>query len=165
MSPEQENFEQIRRVLALKRHEIPPPGYFHHFSREVIVRIKAGDLGESRLIQESWVKRFWTMLDTRPVWAGAVGAAVCGFFVIGAVVSSETADGGGVALAEPAMPVSLANQQAAAPWSQTAQPASAMPVDVLSAQTPRASLFDEYNRLRNGNGAGVFNVNFVPTGN
>src|SRR5436309_7076035 len=81
MSPESENFEQLRRLLILKRHEQPPPGYFHHFSREVIVRIKAGDTGETVTAawwswQGSWLQRAWTAIESRPALAGAFGVVV-----------------------------------------------------------------------------------------
>src|SRR5437667_9847941 len=96
MSPESEGFEQLRRLIALKRHEQPPPGYFHHFSREVIVRIKAGDTGDPVRAawwswEDSWLQRAWTAIETRPVIAGAFGVAVCGFFAAGALLS-DTAD-------------------------------------------------------------------------
>jgi hypothetical protein len=97
MSPIPDDFEQLRRLLALKRHEQPPPGYFHGFSRQVIVRIKAGEIGEAEEASVwsfsggSFLQRIWATLDARPVLAGAFGVAVCGFFVVGALLSDNTA--------------------------------------------------------------------------
>jgi hypothetical protein len=97
MSQDTENFEQLRRLLALKRHEQPPPGYFNNFSRQVILRIQAGERGgeESfleRLFGEApWLQRLWAMLEPRPVLVGACGLAVCGLMVTG-LLTSEKAD-------------------------------------------------------------------------
>src|SRR5215469_12747680 len=95
MSPVPDDFEQLRRVLALKRHEQPPPGYFHSFSHQVIVRIQAGELGDP-VAESFWsfsggsfLQRLWATLDARPVLAGAFGVAVCGFFVVGAFLSDN----------------------------------------------------------------------------
>jgi hypothetical protein len=95
MSPIPDDFEQLRRLLALKRHEQPPPGYFHGFSRQVIVRIQAGELGDAEEASlwsfsgGSFLQRIWATLDARPVLAGAFGVAVCGFFVVGALMSDN----------------------------------------------------------------------------
>src|SRR5712672_3334967 len=98
MSPIPDDFEQLRRLLALKRHEQPPPGYFHGFSRQVIVRIQAGELGDAEEASlwsfsgGSFLQRIWATLDARPALAGAFGVAVCGFFVVGALMSDATAN-------------------------------------------------------------------------
>src|SRR5258708_6030092 len=85
--PESDSFGPLRRLLALKRNEQPPPGYFNRFSTEVVARLRAGDraddqsvlagiLGESR-----WLQRVWSFLEGRPLVAGLFGATVCALFL------------------------------------------------------------------------------------
>lgn len=115
MDPNTENFEQLRRLLALKRHEQPPPGYFNNFSGEVIARIKAGDRGEGgafveRLLWEApWLQRVWAALEAKPILAGFCGVAVCGLLISG-VIYSDRADVPPVAL----VPVSDSGETPAA---------------------------------------------------
>jgi hypothetical protein len=95
MSEDTENFEQLRRLLALKRHEQPPPGYFSHFSRQVIGRIQAGERGEEAAVldwlswEAPWLQRIWAALETKPILAGAFGVALCGLMVAGALYSDK----------------------------------------------------------------------------
>jgi hypothetical protein len=99
MSEDTENFEQLRRLLALKRFEQPPPGYFNNFSRHVILRIEAGERGEEvRFLDQfswdaPWLQRIWAALETQPVLAGAFGMALCGFLIAG-VVFADNGDSG-----------------------------------------------------------------------
>ena len=94
MKPEQENFDNLRRLLALKRHEQPPPGYFESFSGQIIARIQAGEASASwleRLFDEApWVQRFWDLLGAKPVLASGFGLAICGVLVAGLVLSEDT---------------------------------------------------------------------------
>ncbi len=93
----------MRRLLKLKRYEQPPPGYFHGFSGEVIVRIKLGERGEDsavieRLLWEApWLQRIWAAFEAKPVLAGAFGLAMCGMLIWG-VIYSEKGDVQPVAL-------------------------------------------------------------------
>jgi hypothetical protein len=89
MNPESQNFDSLRQLLALKRHEVPPPGFFDRFSRDVMARIKCGDTGEE-LGNDSWFRRFLGMFDVKPVFAGAFGTAVCAFLISGIVSSEQT---------------------------------------------------------------------------
>jgi len=94
MMQESQEFEQLRRLMSLKRHEQPPPGYFHSFSREVIVRIKAGELGEAEsrwwVFDGSWLQWLWNACERRPVLASGVGVAFCGFFFAAALISGTS---------------------------------------------------------------------------
>ncbi len=93
MSQDTENFDSLRRLLAIKRHEIPPPGYYDSFSHEVIVRIKAGERGEDSygyVWQMGWLQRLWSAFEARPALAGALGLAMCSLVVFG-VVSADNA--------------------------------------------------------------------------
>lgn len=89
MNPDSQDFDSLRQLLALKRHEVPPPGYFDRFSRDVMARIKSGDAGEE-LGNDSWFRRFLGMFDVKPVFAGAFGTAVCAFLISGIVSSEQT---------------------------------------------------------------------------
>jgi hypothetical protein len=93
MSEDSQNFEQLQRLLSLKRYEVPPPGYFRQFSREVILRIQAGELGEAEArwwaFDGSWLKWLWTACERRPVLAGGASVALCGFFAAATLVSAS----------------------------------------------------------------------------
>lgn len=87
MKPDSEDFTQLRRLLALKRHEQPPPGYFDRFSGEVLARIRAGDTGDA--VEDAWFARFWALIEAKPVFAGAFGAALCVLLISGIVNTDE----------------------------------------------------------------------------
>jgi len=95
MNSESQDFEQLRQLFAIKRHEVPPPGYFDGFSRDVICRIKAGERGESPA--GTWFQRFWNILEAKPIFAGAFGASVCAVLISGILNSEEAAGVPGVA--------------------------------------------------------------------
>jgi len=93
-NPDPEDFESLRRLLSLKRHEQPPPRYFNDFSSHVIERIRAGehreDSAAETLSQEApWLLRLWAALEGKPVFAGLFGTAVCALLIFGIVQSEE----------------------------------------------------------------------------
>lgn len=93
MDPEQNDFLQLRRLLAIKRHEQPPPGYFDGFSREVIVRLRAGEAAPKSSLaamlswEAPWVQSLLGMVQARPVLAGGFGFAACSLLVAGLLFS------------------------------------------------------------------------------
>ena len=106
MNAEPENFDQLCRLLKLKRHESPPPRYFNDFSSQVILRIRVGtptgrlESFEDTLSESPWVRRFWQAIEHRPAMSGLLTAAACALLVIGVFASDSaqptlniTADG------------------------------------------------------------------------
>ena len=65
MNPSPEEFDRLRKLLTLKLHEPPPPGYFNHFSDKILARIEA----EGLFIRNSWWQRLFPELDAKPVLA------------------------------------------------------------------------------------------------
>jgi hypothetical protein len=151
MSPIPDDFEQLRRLLALKRHEQPPPGFFNGFSRQVIVRIQVGELGnqsEASLWSfggGSLLQRIWATLDARPVLAGAFGVAVCGFFVVGALLSDNT----GTATAATGEPnTAVLTPRVPAPFWEPKTDAALSSTVGSGYQPPANSIFEEIKRLQ-----------------
>lgn len=95
MNPEQDNFQALQRLLALKRYEQPPPGYFDRFSVQVVARLRAGERGapdsfwEWLRLEAAGLQRLWSALETKPVFAGALGAGVCGLLLAGILYSQS----------------------------------------------------------------------------
>jgi len=86
MNREDQNFDQLRRLLKLKRYEQPPPRYFNEFSAQVVARLKAG---QDSSMGYNWLQRLWDALELRPVAPAAIGAAICGLLVLGAVYTEK----------------------------------------------------------------------------
>lgn len=72
MTQPPEDFTDLRRMLAWKRHETPPPGYFDGFSAKVIARIEAAELAAPL----PWWRAFLAPLNWQRGLAGA-NALIC----------------------------------------------------------------------------------------
>jgi len=98
MNENENNFESLRRLLALKRHETPPPGYFANFSAAVTARIRAGDARRTasvpdRLADElPWLFRLMSAFEAKPAFAGAFASALCLLLLIGIVYAERPSD-------------------------------------------------------------------------
>lgn len=73
-SAPEENFEALQKLLALKRHEVPPPGYFNDFSAKVCARIEAAESSQPA----SWWHRLLVSFDAKPIVACTYGLALGG---------------------------------------------------------------------------------------
>ncbi len=92
-----QQFQQLRRMLVLKKYEQPPPGYFDSFHREVIARLRAGEAAQPSWLgafswEVSWLQRLVGLLQNRPMVAGGFGFAICGVLLAG-LVFSEAGNG------------------------------------------------------------------------
>jgi hypothetical protein len=95
MNEDENNFESLRRLLALKRYETPPPGYFNNFSRQVLQRIRAShnepsaNMFEELFNQAPWLAKLFQALDVRPVLAGGFAGALCLLLLFGIVYAER----------------------------------------------------------------------------
>jgi hypothetical protein len=91
MNENQQNFDDLKRMLKLKRHEVPPPGYFNNFSDNVVSRLRSGEgsrglsLVERLQVEASWLASFLRIFETKPGVIGASATALCLLLVAGVV--------------------------------------------------------------------------------
>ena len=127
MNENESNFESLRRLLALKRHETPPPRYFDGFSSRVIARIRAGEaetpasLSDRLSDQVPWLLRFLHIFEGKPVFASAYAFALCLLLITG-VIFAERPESTSQASWEPA-------SQTISSFTSATAPALSQPVD------------------------------------
>lgn len=74
-----ENFDDLRKLLALKKHEQPPPGYFNRLPGKIMARIESSELAAESTWWDWLVARF----DARPILACAYGFTISGLLLMG----------------------------------------------------------------------------------
>lgn len=91
MKENENNFESLRRLLVLKRHEMPPPGYFENFSSEVTARIRAGEAGRTASVSKQlpWLFRLLLAFEAKPAFAGGFASALCLLLLFGIVYAER----------------------------------------------------------------------------
>ena len=85
MSSSPDNFDSLKKLLSLKRHEQPPPGFFAEFSRRVMARLER----ETAVPALSLWQRFTLNFEWTPALACALGVVVCGLLLTGVVYSFQ----------------------------------------------------------------------------
>ncbi len=97
MNENENNFDALRQLLKLKRHETPPPGYFNHFSGQVIARIRSGEADNVHAAKQvsgtPWLSKFLQLFEFKPAFAGAFASALCLLLIFG-VVYADRPDSG-----------------------------------------------------------------------
>lgn len=88
MNAQPDDFEQLRKLLALKRHEIPPPRYFNEFSSKVIAGLQAPE----SVAPLTWLQRFGLDFDLKPAFVCVAGVVVCGLLSVGVISAMQMGD-------------------------------------------------------------------------
>ena len=122
-----QNFEALKKLLKLKRHELPPPGFFNHFSDEVVSRIRTGEArgGGGALVDRlndsaPWVVNFLRFFEAKPGVVGAFATSLCLLLVFGVVLAQRSETG-----PQNLLTATTANPTVATPSSVASQFASA----------------------------------------
>jgi hypothetical protein len=91
MNEELQNFDDLKRLLKLKRHETPPPGYFNNFSDSVVARLRDGE-GQRKMTfldrmdsEASWLASLLRAFETKPGAIGVAAAGLCTLLVVGVI--------------------------------------------------------------------------------
>lgn len=82
MNSDQENFEALRKLLALKKYEQPPPRYFSELPDQIWRRIE--------LQSVPFWQRFFPNVGLSPAFAYSFGLLACGTLVFGIGFSLRT---------------------------------------------------------------------------
>jgi hypothetical protein len=156
MSNPPEEFEKLQKLLKLKRHEQPPPGYFNNFSDRVINRIEAMDSRKDRWEAAPWVGKLYRLLETNPIAAGLFGISVCGLLISG-ITYSQSKSATDFSAYNPT-PLDVADaSKTASEWSKTVRADSTAPsVNPMFNTNVPGTLFGGLDKLS------VQQVNFSP---
>jgi hypothetical protein len=94
MKNSEDNFRTLRQLLKLKQHEVPPPGYFNHFSDQVIARLQSGEgrprsRSERLSVKAPWLVRLLQIFEAKPGIIGGFATSLVLLLVIGVIISDH----------------------------------------------------------------------------
>ena len=88
MSATPDKLELLQKIMAVKRHEQPPPFFFEGFSHKVLNRLHEPERSEPT----TWWQRMGLDFDLKPAFVCAWGVAVCGSLIFGIISSLQRRD-------------------------------------------------------------------------
>ena len=100
MNENENNFESLRQLMALKKHEVPPPGYFNRFSARVINEIEGQQRmtgTEKMVVTMPWLFRILLRLQGRPALVGSVATGVFVLLAVGLILADRPDELPGIA--------------------------------------------------------------------
>lgn len=128
MSKESENFDSLKKLLSLKGHEQPPPGFFRDLPGRVLSRIE---------FEETQRTGFWcrvrSAFELRPALSAACAGGLCLLLLTGIHLGKQAAGQGGADLA-----VNERSAEVQNPFNATTGGAS----------QPPAGIFDPVNSIQ-----------------
>jgi hypothetical protein len=163
MNENKNDFDALRQLLKLKRHETPPPAYFNNFSDQVIAHIRSGKAENVRAVKHvsktSWLSNFFQLFELKPAFAGAFASALCLLLVFG-VVYADRPD----SVTQPFLPNTDASTTSFASVTPTAMPSENYDAGMINSNYPSASLQPVASLFGSGNPL-VQPVSFSTSGN
>ncbi len=163
MNENKNDFDALRQLLKLKRHETPPPGYFNNFSDQVITQIRSGKTDNVRAAKQisgtSWLSNFFQLFELKPAFAGAFASALCLLLIFG-VVYADRPDSG----AQPFLPNTDVSPSSFASVTPAAVPSDNYDAGMMNSNYPSASLQPVASLFGSGNPL-VQPVSFSTAGN
>ncbi|MEI2685562.1 MAG: sigma factor-like helix-turn-helix DNA-binding protein [Cypionkella sp.] len=88
MLPPDDAEQRLLRLLALKRHEVPPPGFFDQLPVRILVNLRAG----SEIEDIPWWTRAWRMVIQEPMIGLSYAALGVGAVLFGVSVLETAID-------------------------------------------------------------------------
>lgn len=146
MNESESNFKTLRQLLALKKHETPPPGYFNNFSSEVTNRIRLGegqeapDAARSLFVEAPWLLRFLRMFEAKPAFAGVFASVMFLLLVTGIVYINHPQTP-----ADSLMPDQTAQTDQPGSSVQSSAALASMSSSFLSPSSPQSDLVSSTN--------------------
>jgi len=168
MNSGNDDFEQLRKLLKLKRYEQPPPGYFGHLSDRIMTRLEreSGTRETGLLAGLPWLARLRSVLAENPITSGIF--AVCGVLMV-FLANSEYLDklaagGNGTALAVVTGPGSGEQLAVNANFQglRVAASSEQLSQSVISSVYPAAAAFSGFDSSLSPFSANVQPVSFNP---
>jgi hypothetical protein len=168
MNENENNFDSLRRLLAFKNRETPPPGYFNNFSGNVLSRIRAGEsrepatAAEHLFVEAPWLAKFLQIFDARPAFTGGFALALCLVLVFGIVFAERPDSSAPQPVLASAAENSTSSAQVVADASVAQTPSQIM---LASADTNPVTSLQPVASLFGQQGANAQQVSFTLPGN
>ncbi len=139
--PSDDDPQRLLRLLALKRYEVPPPGFFDRLPSRVLVSIRAG----TEVAEKSRWQLLLDVIRGEPMIAGSyaalgVGALLFGVSVFQMAVDTDAASMAGTGLSGPGAVIPSPGMFMAVSAPDPALPSPPMPASVVLRIAPHSSL-------------------------